>query len=86
MGKITSLKNSWIRIADQAINLNLFSNIQKGEFGLLESNDERYYIEVTELKKNEDGSYNRYIITSYKESEKELWDEDYEIIIKSLNS
>ncbi len=86
MGKITSLKSNWIKIADQHINLNSFSNIKKGEFGLFENEDERYYIEVTELNKNEEGSENKYMITTYKEKEKGLWEEDYEKIISALKS
>jgi len=86
MGKISSIKSNWIRIADQAINLNSFSNIKKGEFGLYESDDKCYYIQVIELNKNEDGSDKKYMITTYKENEKELWEEDYEKIIASLNS
>ncbi len=86
MGKIKKLNGSWIMITDQAINLNSFSKVQKGEFGMFEADDQSYYIEVTELNKNEDGSYNKYMIATYKENEKLLWEEDYENIISSFNS
>lgn len=86
MGKIKVLKSKWIKIEDHVIDLNKFSKIQKGEFGIFEGTDDRYFIEVTEHNKNQDGSDNRYMIATYKENEKELWEEDYESIITSLNS
>lgn len=86
MGKITIIKNNWIKIEDELINLNSFSNISKGEFGMFEDDDLRYFIKVTELNKNEDGSYNNYTLTTYKENEKALWEEDFDKIITSIQS
>lgn len=86
MGKIKILNSNWIQIGNQAINLNSFSHIFKGEFGMDEAGDEKYFIEVTEIKKNEDDDKNKYMITTYKESEKKLWENDYLNIINALNS
>lgn len=86
MGKIKKLKNNWIEIENRAINLNSFSNITKGQFGIDEAGDDKYFIEVTELHRNADSSENKYMITTYKENEKTLWEEDYSNIIAANNS
>jgi hypothetical protein len=86
MGKVKTLKSGWIEIGHQAINLNSFSNVRKGIFGMDEAEDSAYYIEVIELKRNEDGSEKKYMITTYRENEKEIWEKDYSNIITALNS
>ena len=86
MRKIKVLKGNWIEIANSAMNLNSFSNVRKGRLGIDEGGDEPYIIEVTELQKNADGSNNTYVIATYKEDEKKLWEEDYASIIAALNS
>ncbi len=85
MSKIKVLKSNWIEMANNAMNLNTFSNVRKGRFGMDES-DDTYYIEVTELQKNADGSDNKYMIATYKEAEEKVWEEDYANIIAALNS
>lgn len=39
MSKIKVLKSNWIEMANNAMNLNTFSNVRKGRFGMDESDD-----------------------------------------------
>jgi hypothetical protein len=77
MGKIKTLKGRWVQNMDgDLINLNSFSAIRKAKSGT------DFLIQGI-LYKEESGWIK---IGQYKSGEKKIWEEDFKIILKAINS